>query len=263
MEAAMGESLVITSGKGGSGKSTVAVNLGAALAARGQSVVLVDMDMGMRSLDVMCGLENRIVYDLADVAEGLCRVKQAILKHPTIPGLSLVSAAQTRGSEAISPQRSREVMEALKERFDLVVIDCPAGVGRGFRNAAAGADRALIVSTIDPVSLRDAERVSGLLARYDILSPLLALNRVRYRQVRGGALTAAAFAERLGLPLVGMIPEDASLPLATAEKPAVCGRGAAGLALLDMARRIAGEDVPLAPFRKERLIRRIVGAIRQ
>ncbi len=117
MGAPMGQSLVITSGKGGSGKSTIAVNLGAALAASGKTVALVDMDMGMRSLDILCGLENRIVYDLADVADGLCRVKQAIVKHPSIAGLSLISAAQTRGSEAITPHRAREVMDELKERL--------------------------------------------------------------------------------------------------------------------------------------------------
>ena len=256
----MGQSLVITSGKGGSGKSTIALNLGAALAASGRSVVLVDMDMGMRSLDILCGLENRIVYDLADVADGICRVKQAIVRHPSVQGLSLISAAQTRGSDALTPLRSREVMDELKERFDLVLIDCPAGVGRGFRNAASGADRALIVSLTDPVSLRDAERVAGLLERYDILRPELAFNRVRPARGRGAA-SALEYAGRLNLPLVGLIPEDPILAGAPPEKPAALGRSAGGRAIMELSRRLMGEDLPLTPPRREGLIKRIARAI--
>lgn len=257
----MGQSLVITSGKGGSGKSTLAVNLGAALAAAGKTCVLVDMDMGMRSLDILCGLENRIVYDLADVADGICRVKQAIVKHPVIQGLSLVSAAQTRGSDALSPQRSREVMEELKDRFDLVLIDCPAGVGRGFRNAASGADRALIVSLTDPVSIRDAERVAGLLERSDILRPELVFNRVR--PARGGQRAEMGYAERLNLNLIGLIPEDPLLPLAPPERPAALGSSPAGRAIRELSRRLTGEDLPLTPLRREWLIKRIARAIAQ
>jgi septum site-determining protein MinD len=256
----MGESIVITSGKGGSGKSTVAIHIGAALAASGRSVVLVDMDMGMRSLDILLGLENKIVYDLADVADGLCRVKQAIVKHPSIEGLHLVSAAQTRGSDAISPARSREVMEELKARFDFVLIDSPAGVGRGFRNAASGADRALIVSLTDPVSLRDAERVSGLLARSDILSPSLAFNRVLPRRGRRGENTPLELAERLGRTLVGIIPEDPSIQTAMPGKRA---SSPAVRAIHELSRRLMGEDLPLAGLSREPLIKRIVRAIVQ
>ncbi len=257
----MGQSLVITSGKGGSGKSTITLNLGAALAVSGRSVVLVDMDMGMRSLDILCGLENRIVYDLADVADGICRVKQAIVKHPAVPNLSLISAAQTRGSDALSPLRSREVMDELKERFDLVLIDCPAGVGRGFRNAASGADRALIVSLTDPVSLRDAERVAGLLQRHDILRPELAFNRVRPVRGRVGESLMLDYANQLNLPLVGLIPEDEHLAFATPEKPAALGKSPGGLAIQELSRRLMGEDLPLTPPRRERLIKRIARAI--
>lgn len=259
----MGQSLVITSGKGGSGKSTVAVNLGAAMAASGKTVILVDMDMGMRSLDILCGLENRIVYDLADVAEGICRVKQAIVKHPAIPGLSLISAAQTRGSDALSPQRSREMMDELKERFDLVLIDCPAGVGRGFRNAASGADRALIVALMDPVSLRDAERVAGLLERCDILRPELTFNRIRPAKGRLNDAIPREYAGRLNLPLVGMIPEDPMIAAAPPERPAALGNSPAGRAIKELARRLMGEDLPLTPPRREPLIKRIARAITQ
>ena len=257
----MGQSLVITSGKGGSGKSTVALNLGVALAASGRSVVLVDMDMGMRSLDILCGLENRIVYDLADVADGICRVKQAIVKHPTVSNLSLISAAQTRGSDALTPVRSREVIDELKQRFDLVLIDCPAGVGRGFRNAASGADRALIVSLTDPVSIRDAERVAGLLERYDILRPMLAFNRVRPARGRKGAFLSSESAERLNLKLIGLIPEDDSLAGASPERPAALGKSPGGRAITELSRRLMGEDLPLTPPRRERLIKRIARAI--
>jgi septum site-determining protein MinD len=215
----------------------------------------------MRSLDILCGLENRIVYDLADVADGICRVKQAIVKHPTVNGLSLVSAAQTRGSDALSPQRSREVMEELKQRFDLVLIDCPAGVGRGFRNAASGADRALIVSLADPVSLRDAERVAGLLERCDILRPDLAFNRIR--PARRGARAEMESAERLNLNLIGLIPEDPALASAPTERPAALGASPAGRAIRELSRRLMGEDLPLTPLRRERLIKRIARAIAQ
>ncbi len=258
----MGQSLVITSGKGGSGKSTVAVNLGAALAAEGRTVALVDMDMGMRSLDILCGLENRIVYDLADVADGICRVKQAIVKHPSVPNLSLISAAQTRGSDALSTVRSRELMDELKQRFDWVLIDSPAGVGRGFRNAAAGADQALIVTQADPVSMRDAERVAGLLERCDILRPFVAFNRVRCAG-RAGVRLAEERAERLSLPLVAVIPEDAMVPGAAPEKPVSLGGSPAGRAVRELARRLMGEDLPIGPIRRERLIKRIARAIRQ
>ncbi len=259
----MGQTLVITSGKGGSGKSTIALGLGAALAASGKSCVLVDMDMGMRSLDILCGLENRIVYDLADVADGICRVKQAIVKHPSVAGLSLISAAQTRGSDALSPQRSREVMDELKERFDLVLIDCPAGVGRGFRNAASGADRALIVSLMDPVSLRDAERVAGLLERCDILRPELAFNRVQPAKGRGGAHIPLEYAERLNLPLIGLIPEEPAINSAPPERPVALGNSPAGRAIRELSRRLMGEGLPLVPLKRERLIKRIARAIAQ
>jgi septum site-determining protein MinD len=258
----MGQSLVITSGKGGSGKSTVALNLGAALAAAGKAVALVDVDMGMRSLDILCGLEDRIVNDLADVADGLCRVKQAIVKHPTVPGLSLISAAQTRGSDALSPHRAREVMDELKMRFDWVLIDSPAGVGRGFRNAASGADQALIVVLTDPVSMRDAERVTGLLERCDILRPLLAFNRVRGAG-RAALRLAEERAERLNLPLIAVIPEDAAIPGAAPERPAALGASPAGRAIRELSRRMMGEDIPIGPVRRERLIKRIARAITQ
>ena len=170
----MGEVIVITSGKGGVGKSTLTAGLGVALAGLQRRVALVDMDMGLRSLDIMLGLEHKVVYDLADVADGMCRVKQALIRHPQVEGLWLLSAAQMRGSEALTAHQVERVMNQMRDRFDYVLIDCPAGVGRGFRNAASCASRAILLTTPDVVAMRDAERVVGLLERLDVRAPTLA-----------------------------------------------------------------------------------------
>lgn len=258
----MGEAIVITSGKGGSGKSTLAVHLGVFMAEAGRKVALVDMDMGMRSLDVMLGLENKVVYDLADVAEGVCRVKQALVRHPKYENLSLLSAAQTRGSGSIAPRQAAEVIEKLKAHFDCVLIDCPAGVDRGFLNAIAGADRAVVVALMDPVSLRDAERVVGLLERGDILKPVLVLNRALPASFKAGApMTAKDFEERLGIRLIGLVPEQRDLPGALLRGEAVAEKTEAGAAMRRIARRLMGEDVPLEPIKRPSLPRRLKEAL--
>lgn len=248
----MTQAIVITSGKGGSGKSTVACLLGLCLADAGKKVALVDMDMGMRSLDLMLGLENKVVYDLADVAEGVCRLKQALVRVRPDRELFLLSAAHTRGSDALTPHQAEQIIEKLKRRFDCVLIDCPAGVGRGFRNAAAGADSAILVLLPGPVALRDAERVAGLLAKCDIPRPMLVMNRVSSDE---DAPALGACAQSLGLEPLGWIPDDRRITGATPLNTQ------AGQAIRRIARRLGGEAVPIPPQKRAGTIKRLLRAI--
>ena len=205
----MGEALIVTSGKGGVGKSTVAVNLAAALALLGSRTVLVDADTGLRSLDILLGLENDVVYDLTDVAEGVCRLQQAELRSRDVERLHLIAAAQLRDVTSIGRRQMEEIAGRLKELYDYVVIDCPAGVDEGFRIAASGADRAIIVTQNDAVCVRDAERVKGLLNRADVSNIALAVNRMQPEKLRRHEASACEkLAERLEAPLIGVIRED-------------------------------------------------------
>ena len=175
----MGEVIVITSGKGGVGKTTTTANLGVGLALQGKKTVLIDTDIGLRNLDVVMGLENRIVYDLVDVIEGSCRVKQALIKDKRFDGLFLLPAAQTRDKNAVSPEQMEKLCLELKDDFDYVIIDCPAGIEQGFKNAIAGASRAFVVTTPEVSAVRDADRIIGLLEANDIRDPRLIVNRLR------------------------------------------------------------------------------------
>ena len=164
----MCEVIVITSGKGGVGKTTTTANLGTGLAAMGKKVALIDTDIGLRNLDVIMGLENRIVYNLVDVVEGKCRIKQALIKDKRYPGLYLMPSAQTRDKSAVTPPQMVKMIAALREQFDFVILDCPAGIEQGFQNAIAGADRALVITTPEVSSIRDADRIIGLLEANEI-----------------------------------------------------------------------------------------------
>lgn len=232
----MGEAIVITSGKGGSGKSTLTVGLGRALAARGKQVVMVDMDMGMRSLDLMLGVQDRVVYDVSDVIDGISRIKQALIRVAPDQEMYVLNAAQTRGSDAITPVQMERIVKKLKEKFDYVLIDCPAGVGKGFRNACQHADSAILVVLPDRVSVRDAERVVGLLRKCDVAKVRLVANRLPMYDVPQGELSAAKIEEALGLSLLGWIPDDG----------AAVRHGFSEIE--DIARRLMGEDVPLKPY---------------
>ncbi|NLG25757.1 MAG: septum site-determining protein MinD [Clostridiales bacterium] len=238
----MGEVLVIASGKGGAGKSTLAVNLALALIARKKTVVLVDADTGLRSLDIMLGLQDRVVYDLCDAAEGLCRVRQALVRDRGREGLCLMAAAQTRESGAVAPAQMERVVGQLRAQFDYVIVDAPAGVGRGFRAAAAAADRAILVALPDWVSMRGAERVVGLLERQDILHPMLVVNRL----ADGASPSPNEMASALGISLLGLVPEErgVSRAMSTGKPEALIGT-AAGRAYQNIARRLMGEAVPL------------------
>jgi septum site-determining protein MinD len=182
----MGEVIVITSGKGGVGKTTATANIGTALAVNGKKVVLVDADIGLRNLDVVMGLENRIVYDVVDVVEGVCRLRQALIKDKRYPDLFLLPAAQTKDKNAVSPAQMQELCERLKQEFDFVLIDCPAGIEQGFKNAIAGADKAIVVTTPEISAVRDADRIIGLLEASELGSPKLLVNRVRIDMVKKG-----------------------------------------------------------------------------
>lgn len=251
----MSEALVITSGKGGVGKSTLAVNLALAQAAAGWKVALIDVDTGLRNLDVLLGMENRVVYDLTDVAEGVCRMKQALVRHHTYENLSLIAAAQMRDSGSVSPAQMEKIVGKLKEQFDWVIIDCPAGVDRGFRTAIAGADRAVIVALNDAVSIRDAERVKGLLEKAGLPTPLLVCNRMKNVKLKKGETPAwQQMAEKLDMKLLGAAPEDDSVPAAAQTGvPVVEGDSPAGAAFAKMALRLRGNDLPVEPFPKKSL----------
>ena len=209
----MGERIVVTSGKGGVGKTTVTLNIGAALALRGKRVALVDTDLGLRNLDVVMGVEDKIVFDLVDVVEGRCRLKQALVQDVRFSGrLVLLPAAQTRDKDTVSAQQMRQVVAELAEQFDYVLIDCPAGIEQGFKNAVAGADQAIVVTMPEISAVRDADRVIGLLLAYDIPSPRLVVNRLHAKLVRrGDMMSLRDTVEVLGIPLLGVLPDEDSV----------------------------------------------------
>lgn len=258
--------ITITSGKGGVGKTTTTANLGTALAMQGKKVVVVDSDIGLRNLDAVLGLENRIVYDLVDVVEGQCRLRQALIKDKRLPDLYLLPAAQTRDKNAVNSVQMEQLCQQLRKEFDFVIIDSPAGIEQGFRNAIVGADEIIIVANPEMASVRDADRIIGLVEAADKPEPRLILNRLRADMVRrGDMMDVADVLEVLGIDLLGIIPEDEMIIITTNKgEPAVYEkRSRAGRAYLNAAQRILGEEVPLdeiaeSPTLIERF-RRMVG----
>jgi septum site-determining protein MinD len=239
--------VVITSGKGGVGKTTTTANIGVALASLGQKVVCLDSDIGLRNLDVVLGLENRIVYDLVDVVENRARLRQAMIKDKRLPELYLIPAAQTRDKTAISPSDMVRVCDELRPDMDWVLIDSPAGIERGFRNAIAASDLALIVTNPEVSAVRDADRIIGLLEAEEKGPGKLILNRVKPELVkRGDMLDTADVLEILAIELIGLVPEDDSVLVATnrGNPAALDGKSKAGQAFRDIARRLMGEEVP-------------------
>lgn len=250
-----GKVIVITSGKGGVGKTTTCANLGTGLAIRGRKTLLIDADIGLRNLDVVMGLENRIVYDLVNVAEKTCRVKQALIKDKRFENLYLLPAAQTREKDAVKPERMAEICAELKEEFDYILIDCPAGIEQGFRNAVAGADDAIVVTTPDVSAVRDADRIIGLLqAREQRIDPRLIVNRVRPAMVRkGDMMDVEDVNDILAIQLIGVIPDDESIIVSTNRgEPAVMDHvSRAGQAYRNIVARIEGEEVPFMPLESD------------
>ncbi len=244
----MGDTIVVTSGKGGVGKTTTTANLGTALAFAGFRVVLVDTDIGLRNLDVVMGLENRIVYDIVDVTSGNCRLKQALIKDKRFDSLYLLPAAQTKDKTSVSPEEMRYLCEDLKEDFDYVLIDCPAGIEQGFYNAIAGANKAIVVTTPEVSAVRDADRIIGLLESAELRNPTLIINRIRPRMVKhGDMMDIDDIVDILAIDLIGVIPEDEKIIVSTNKgEPAVMDSlSQAGEAYRRIARRIKGEEVPL------------------
>lgn len=243
----MGIAYVITSGKGGVGKTTTTANLGTALAILGKKVVVVDADTGLRNLDVAMGLENRIVYDLVDVVDGLCRVKQALIKDKRFEGLYLLPTAQTKDKTSIRPDQMQKICRELKGDFEYVLIDCPAGIERGFDNAVAGADKAIIVTMPEVSAVRDADRIIGKLEAKGMTDNRLIINRLRAAMARRGEiLNIDDMIEILSIKLLGVIPDDEKVMVSInrGEPIVTVDSSPAGKAYKNIARRITGEEVP-------------------
>lgn len=250
----MGEAIVVTSGKGGVGKTTTSANLGTALALLGKKVCMVDTDIGLRNLDVVMGLENRIVYDLIDVAEGRCRVNQALIKDKRFDELYMLPAAQTKDKNDVTPEQVKQIIDSLKPDFDYVIIDCPAGIEQGFRNAIAGATQAIVVTTPENAAVRDADRVIGLLEKSHIESPKLVINRIRPNMMKSGdMLEIDDICQVLAIDLIGIVPDDEFvIKAANQGEPTVMNPNSrAAIAYRNIARRILGETVPLSQLEEK------------
>ncbi len=243
-----GRVIVITSGKGGVGKTTTNANIGTALARAGKKVVMIDTDLGLRNLDLLLGLENRIVYTIVDVVEERCKLKQALVKDKKNPNLCLLAAAQTRDKTAVTEEQLKDICEELKKDFDFILVDCPAGIEQGFQNAVAGASEAIVVTTPEMSAVRDADRIIGLLeAKEEIKSYKLLINRVRPSMIKSNDMMSVEdVVEILSAPLVGIIPEDTGIITSTNKGEPIVNdeKSLAGQAYRNVARRIIGEDVP-------------------
>ena len=242
----MSEVIVITSGKGGVGKTTTSANIGTGLAILGKRTVLIDTDIGLRNLDVVMGLENRIVYNLVDVVEGNCRMKQALIRDKRYPNLYLLPSAQTRDKTAVSPEQMKKLVDDLRDEFDYILLDCPAGIERGFQNAIAGADRALVVTTPEVSAIRDADRIIGLLEAADMGMIDLIVNRIRMDMVRrGDMMSMEDVMDILAVNVIGVVPDDESIVISTNQGEPLVGMGSlAGQAFFFFCRRIMGEQIP-------------------
>ena len=271
----MGEVIVITSGKGGVGKTTTTANIGIGLAKLGKKVIVIDTDLGLRNLDVVLGLENRIIYNIVDVINGNCRLKQALIKDTQFPELCLLPSAQTKDKSAVSPEQMKKLIEDIRSDFDFVLLDCPAGIEQGFQNAIAGAEHAVVVTTPEVSAIRDADRIIGLLEASGIRKTDLLINRLRIDMVkRGDMMSVDDVTEILAVNLLGVIPDDEQVVIATNDLfivgnyseeiygdeqvviatnrgEAVAGEEClAGRSYMDICRRLTGEDVPVNDYSK-------------
>lgn len=240
----MSEVIVFTSGKGGVGKTTTTANIGTGLAQLGCKVVMLDMDIGLRNLDVLMGLESRIVYNLVDIIEGTCRVKQALIRDKRYRNLMLIPASQTKDKSAIHPEQMRKLIHVLKQEFDYVLLDCPAGIEQGFYNSIAAADRAIVVTTPEVPAIRDADRVIGLLAQNGFEQIDVLINRLRKDMVRkGNMMSAEDVMDILGGDLLGIIPDDKNIVVSTNQGIPLTGTvSASGNAYMRICRKIAKKE---------------------
>jgi septum site-determining protein MinD len=245
-----GRVIVITSGKGGVGKTTTTANLGMALAAMGEKVALLDADIGLRNLDLALGLENRIVYDIVDVVEGRAKLRQALIKDKRHQNLVLLPAAQTRDKSAVSTRQMQQVVADLQEEgYTFILIDCPAGIEQGFKNATAGATEAIVVTNPEMASVRDADRIIGLLEAQELRDPMLIVNRLRINMVRNQEMLGVEDVQEVlgnSVKLIGIVPDDESIITSTnrGEPVALSESSMAGQAYRNIGRRLRGETVP-------------------
>jgi septum site-determining protein MinD len=258
--------ITITSGKGGVGKTTGVANLGVSLALEGQRVIVLDADIGLRNLDVIMGLENRIVYDVVDVVEGNCRLQQALIRDKRLPELHLLAAAQTRDKTAVSPDQMAALCDDLRSECDFVLVDSPAGIERGFQNAIAGADEAIIMTTPEVAAVRDADRIVGLIEAAEKGPPSLVINRIKPDMVkRGDMLATEDVIEILAIDLLGIVPEDENIIVAANKgiPIALDGQTGAARSFRNIAQRILGQEVPFMAIATEpgllERMRRLVG----
>ena len=256
----MSKVFVVTSGKGGVGKTTTTANIGTALAMDGHKVVLLDADIGLRNLDLIMGLENRVVYDLVNVIEGKCRLKQALIKDKRHKDLYMLPAAQTRDKDAISAEQMKNLCDELRKEFDYILIDCPAGIEQGFKNAIAGADEAIVVTTPDVSAVRDADRIIGLLEANEITEPQLIVNRLRIDMVKNGNMMSVEdIVELLATKLLGVVPDDQEIIITSnkGEPAAMNSKSSIGTAYKNIALRIQGHQVPLMELEPDSFIKKI------
>ena len=242
----MSKVIVITSGKGGVGKTTSTANIGSALSALGKKVVIVDADIGLRNLDVVMGLENRIVFDIIDIIEKRCTYQKAMIRDKRFNNLFLIPAAQTRDKDAIMPEQMKELCEELQTEFDYVLIDCPAGIENGFKNAVAGANQAIVVTTPEVSAVRDADRIIGMLEAAGLNNPKLIVNRIRLDMVKqGNMLNVEDMIDILRIDLIGIVPDDENIVISTNKgEPVVLeDKGLASKAYKNIARKLEGEKV--------------------
>ena len=246
----MSEVIVVSSGKGGVGKTTTAANLGTCLAMLGKKVAVVDTDIGLRNLDVVMGLENRIVYNLVDVIYGNCRLKQALIRDKRYNNLYLLPSAQTKDKTAVTPEQMVKLTEEMSNYFEYIILDCPAGIEQGFKNAIAGADRAIVVTTPEVSAIRDADRIIGLLEANDIAQIELIINRIRPDMIqKGDMMSVDDVIEILAVHLLGIIPDDQQIVIATNQGVPLSGRNSpAEQGYINICRRITGEEVPFLSF---------------
>lgn len=246
----MCEVIVVTSGKGGVGKTTTSANIGTGLASLGNRVVMIDTDIGLRNLDVVLGLENRIVYNLIDVIEGNCRYKQALIKARNYNNLYLLPCAQTRDKTAVSPEQIIKLIDEIRDEYDYIIIDCPAGIEQGFKNAIAAADRAVIVTTPEVSAIRDADRIIGLLEAYGIEKQHLIINRIRYDMVKkGNMMSVDDVVDILAVDLLGVIADDEDIVISTNKgEPVVCSNTKSGHAYMNICRKIVDDSLEVEDY---------------
>ncbi len=256
----MSQVIVVTSGKGGVGKTTTTANIGVGLSKLGKKVVLIDTDIGLRNLDIALGMENNIVYDLVDVVNGICSPNQVAITDKRFDGLYLIPAAQTKDKNVVNPQQMQELCEVLKKDYDYIIIDCPAGIEQGFKNAIAGADKALVVTTPDASALRDADRIIGLLEENEIYDHYVVINKIRPDMIkRGYMMNIDEIISVLDINLIGIISDDENIIIsANKGEPVVLNpKSSAGQGYRNICKRLEGNMVPLMDFNNKSFLGKV------